>query len=203
MKFLPENYGWSVEGLKKCIYDNYLQSEIIAENNHAAIVHVKSYNDSILLGAFTNWCISQHSCSWEQYVSKNGNYQVFIYDFTKKPEHEISMVGATYTKEGKLICSFTRVNIPLFETTKCSTDSFAIYNKILKPLFGKTFLIDKLITKDVTKNKVDEHIIPKIEKPTNLDNSNIYSYKPTTSIWNYPFYDEYEQIDWDDVYYND
>ena len=87
MKFLPENYGWSVEGLKKCIYDNYLQSEIIAENNHAAIVHVKSYNDSILLGAFTNWCISQHSCSWEQYVSKNGNYQVFIYDFTKKPEH--------------------------------------------------------------------------------------------------------------------
>jgi len=199
MKFLPENYGWSVEGLKKCIYDNNLQSEIITENNHAAIVHVKSYNDSILLGALTVWCISQHSCSWGQYVSRNENYQVFIYDFSKKPEHELSMVGATYTKEGKLICSFTRLNIPLFEATKCNTDSFAIYNKVLKPLFGKPFSIDKLIVEDTNRNKVNEYYIPKAKKQVNLGNSSAYSYVPTTSMyWVYDD-DEYEEIDWYDL----
>ncbi len=204
MKFLPENYDWSVKGLRKCIYDICLKSEIIAENDHAAIVHVKSYNDSILLGAFTKWCISQHACSWEQYVSNNDNYQVFIYDFSKKPEHELSMVGATYTKGGKLNCSFTRLNNPLFEATNCTTDSFAIYNKILKPIFGGTFLIDKLITKDAAKNKVDEYTIPKPEKQVESNKSGIYTYKiPTASIWDYPFGDEYEEIDWDDYYYDD
>ena len=80
--FNSENYKWNLKELEKCIKENSLDSEIIAVNgdNTVAIVHVKSYKDSVILGAMSDWCISQHECSWKQYVSGDNNYQIFIFN---------------------------------------------------------------------------------------------------------------------------
>ena len=146
--FVPENYEWSLTGLEKCLKENKLKSNIIVKNDKAAIVHVVSYHDSQILGELTDWCISQHKCSWEQYVEKNGNFQVFLYDFSKKPSDEFSIVGLTWEfNKGycHLMCCFTRPNNPIGKVTKYENDAIGLYYTVLKPIFGNEFSIGDLI----------------------------------------------------------
>ena len=80
--FTTENYPWSLEGLRQCIKGNKMKSKILATNGNRAIVRVANYKDSESLGAYSDWCISQHKCSWEQYVENHPqNVQVFFFDF--------------------------------------------------------------------------------------------------------------------------
>lgn len=158
--FCEKNYEWSVNGLEKCIEDNNLKSNIIVKSDTAAIVHVISYADSQILGRMTEWCISQHKCSWIQYVEKNNNFQTFIYDFSKKPTHQLSIVGATWKKNNKgvfLDCSFTCPNHPLAEATGHETDIAAMYKEIIYPVFDG-INIEKIIEKEINENKVVEDI---------------------------------------------
>ena len=136
--FTTKNYPWTLNGLIKCMEDHRMDSEIICNYNNCAIVMVKNYNDSIILGANSDWCISQHACSWEQYVSKNNNIQLFYYNFNLKPENNLSLVGATYRMRDRveLVCCFTRENRPIQEKMKCSCDDVALQELILKPLYG-------------------------------------------------------------------
>lgn len=153
--FTTENYEWSLKGLESCLKDNRLKSKIIAKNDKAAIVHVISYHDSQILGALTDWCISQHKCSWEQYVEKKNNFQVFVYDFSRKPSDELSITGSTweFNKEGycHLMCCFTRPNNPIGKVTKYESDAIGLYYTVLKPTFNDEFSIGELI-EEVNKN---------------------------------------------------
>lgn len=147
--FTIENYEWSLNGLETCIKENKLKSKIIAKNDNAAIVHVVSYHDSQILGALTDWCISQHKCSWEQYVENKNNFQIFIYDFTRKPFDELSITGSTWeiNKKGycHLMCCFTRPNHPIGKVTKYESDAIGLYYSVLKPAFDDEFSIGELI----------------------------------------------------------
>jgi hypothetical protein len=119
--FISENYSWSIDGLQQCIKENKCKAKIIAINGNKAIVKVESYGASQSLGAYSDWCISQHRCSWEQYVSNHPeNIQIFFYDFGLKPTDNLSLVGATFTmandkKSMSLMCCFTRENHPIGE----------------------------------------------------------------------------------------
>jgi hypothetical protein len=119
--FNLENYPWSIDGLQQCIKENRCKAKIIAINGNKAIVKVESYGASQVLGAYSDWCISQHRCSWEQYVSNHPeNIQIFFYDFDLKPTDNLSLVGATFTmandkKSMSLMCCFTRENHPIGE----------------------------------------------------------------------------------------
>lgn len=136
--FTTKNYPWTLNGLIKCMEDHRMDSEIIANYNNCAIVMVKNYSDSVILGANSDWCISQHNCSWEQYVSKDNNIQLFYYNFNLKPSDNLSLVGATYRmrEHAELICCFTRENRPIHEKMKCSGDDVALQELILIPLYG-------------------------------------------------------------------
>jgi len=138
-RFTPEDFPWTLDGLKDCIAYNKMKSKLICSTSKAAIVHVDNYEDSVALGAMSDWCISQHRESWHQYVVKDKNVQIFIYNFSKKPEADDSMVGATFTTEGKkakLICSFVRPNYPICELFKTDDDKTALYNHVMAKLFG-------------------------------------------------------------------
>jgi len=164
--FTTKNYKWSLEGLCQCIEDNKLKSAILFYTDTAAIVHVKSYEDSVVLGAVSDWCISQHSSSWRQYVERNNCVQVFIYNFAKKPNDDDSLIGATYDVKGDspgkvvLVCSFTRPNNPLRTLDGGTSDSVTMKRRILSPIFGKCFKLDDVII-SIKKNGVlfkDEHV---------------------------------------------
>ena len=117
--FNLENYPWSIDGLQQCIKENRCKAKIIAINGNKAIVKVESYGASQVLGAYSDWCISQHRCSWEQYVSNHpNNIQVFFYNFDFPHDSNLSLVGATFTmdkdwKSMNLMCCFTRENRPI------------------------------------------------------------------------------------------
>lgn len=119
--FISENYPWSIDGLQQCIKENKCKAKIIAINGNKAIVKVGNYSTSQSLGAYSDWCISQHRCSWEQYVSNHPeNIQIFFYNFELKPTDNLSLVGATFTmandkKSMSLMCCFTRENHPIGE----------------------------------------------------------------------------------------
>ena len=119
--FISENYPWSIDGLQQCIKENKCKAKIIAINGNKAIVKIESYGASQIFGAYSDWCISQHRCSWEQYVSNHPeNIQIFFYDFSLKPTDNLSLVGATFTmandeKSMSLMCCFTRENHPIGE----------------------------------------------------------------------------------------
>lgn len=137
--FNHNNYKWSVEGLMQCIQDNKLKSEIIMYTKTAAIVHVKSYNDSIILGDESDWCICQHAESWNKYVAQNNNVQLFFYNFKVKRNNPAFLIGATYRFENSssyLDCSFVAPNYPVRELGKYSCDEDALNDVLVRPCFG-------------------------------------------------------------------
>jgi hypothetical protein len=157
--FRPKNYKWNLKGLEKCIKENELKSRIVAvdKTNTKAIVHVTSYHDSVILGATSSWCISQHDCSWSQYVSSKGNTQIFVFNFVLSPmSDELSLVGATFKKDGELFCAFTRENHPLAEITKCENDSFALFDIVIYPHFGNE--IDEVLSELISGKRPKGHV---------------------------------------------
>lgn len=142
--FTTENYPWSIEGLQKCIKNNKIKAKILAINGNKAIVRVNSYGASQVLGAYSDWCISQHSCSWKQYVSDHpNNIQVFFFNFDLNHDNNMSLVGATFVmsedwKTMKLMCCFTRENHPIGEKIKKGpeADLEALNKLVAVPNFG-------------------------------------------------------------------
>lgn len=140
--FTAENYGWNIDGLKLCIKDNKLKSKILFSNPNGAIVHVTSYNESVILGAESEWCISQHNVSWEQYVVKPKGIQLFFYCFNEKAESDYSLYGATFQikdDEVKTMCCFTRENNPIGKARGFDTDEEALMGTVVGPVFGDIF----------------------------------------------------------------
>lgn len=156
--FTPKNYKWSVKGLEKCIAENGMKSEIIYVTPSAAIVKVDNYDDSVVLGEITNWCICQHSCSWKQYVAdKPNNVQIFFYNFGLPYEDYLSVVGATFEilskDEIKLRHCFSRENKPLFEKlgkNKEKGDLYALNELVMKKNFGCSSAIYILLEAGIT-----------------------------------------------------
>ena len=156
-KYLPENYPWSIKGLRDCIKENHLKSEIIFETKgylpylkirNMAIVAVASYADSVILGANTKWCISEHISSWQQYVEKEKSVQLFIYDFQAKPGTNASMYGFTLkVNKGHVepYCGFTRDDEPIAKFFKSKDDWSGLINKVIKPNFGSLEMFDKIL----------------------------------------------------------
>jgi hypothetical protein len=154
--FTPKNYKWSVKGLEKCIAENGMKSEIIYVTPSAAIVKVDNYEDSVVLGAVTDWCICQHSCSWKQYVAdKPNNIQIFFYNFGLPYEDYLSVVGATFeitdTKSIVLRHCFSRENKPIREKLyKCDDDLHALNELIIRKNFCYGSAISILIDAGIT-----------------------------------------------------
>lgn len=176
IKFTTDNYPWSIDGLKSCIKDNKLKGvKILVENDTAAAVYIPNYQASIVLGGMSDWCISQHKCSWKQYVSDKNNVQMFFFDFSKKPLSELTLVGATYTNENKfgVMCAFTRGNHPLHEIVKKKDDQKALYEEIISENFSwpQMALIDESI------NNIFNGL-----KPVKEELNENHSYEPVTPM---------------------
>jgi hypothetical protein len=137
--FTQSNYGWSLKGLMRCIKENNLKSNIVFSTETSAIVHVKSYADSQILGAESTWCISQHDVSWKQYVEDTNGVQLFFYCFNHSVTGDYSLYGATFKVSGNIVnthCCFTRENNPIGKARGFKTDEEALCTVVEKD-FGK------------------------------------------------------------------
>ena len=194
--FNHNNYEWSVEGLARCISENKLKSEIILYTKTAAIVHVKSYHDSIILGDESDWCICQHAESWEKYVAQNGNVQLFFYNFKLKRTNPAFLIGATYKLKGdwvELDCSFVAPNYPVKELGKYSSDEEALNDVMIVPCFGdakvKSFVCNIFMN---ASHKVSEESLKKeVSEP---------SWARTVPFF-FPEYDDWDDYEYESEFY--
>ena len=197
-KFTTKEYSWTLNGLTNCIKDNKMKSKIICSTNKAAIVHVANYDESVALGAESDWCISQHKESWRKYVTDDNNVQLFIYDFSKTPSYDDSLIGATFSTEpngkAKLICSFVRPNYPVHELFENSNDKDALWF-ILKSLFGD---FEKNLDEAVCSIRGSYKVT---ESSTSFRNESKES-SPSLSYVSMPWDDEPEEWDMFDYFLN-
>ena len=216
--FTPKNYKWSVKGLEKCIAENKLKSDIVYVTPSAAIVKVDNYEDSVVLGAVTDWCICQHSCSWKQYVAdKPNNIQIFFYNFGLPYEDYLSVVGATFEITGKnsivLRHCFSRENKPIYEKLskcnyeklcKCEDDLYALNELVMKKNFGYSSAIDILLEAGITNcyqsnkasNPFEEKLVEKWDA-FNKDCTEVQRVYIPAGYSYTPIYSDYDWLDED------
>lgn len=99
-KFLS-SFGNTYDGiLNKAL--NY-NTKVVSKKNNTVILHIDNFKESSYLGS-ASWCISSNENYFNSYVNKEyGHKQYFIYDFNKKSEDGLSMIGITLSKEGDIL----------------------------------------------------------------------------------------------------
>jgi hypothetical protein len=199
--FTEKNYGLNLDGLKRCIEDNKLKSKILFSNPYGAIVHVVSYDESVILGAESTWCISQHNVSWEQYVVKPNGIQLFFYCFQSPVNSDYSLYGATFKikdNEIETMCCFTRENNPIGKARGYDTDEEALMNTVVGNIFGDIFnqLAEKIynIGKSTKEGKNKEPI--QQSESDKIDLTSLSTYIPAQSNCYFREYDFFEDDDW-------
>lgn len=85
----------NVEGLK---------CKKIFENENSILIEVFDYETIKQLAKTTNWCISKNKSYWNNYVEQqSSNKQYMVFDFSKKEDDKLSIVGFTTNKNKGII----------------------------------------------------------------------------------------------------
>lgn len=85
----------NVEGLK---------CKKIFENENSILLEVFDYETIKQLAKTTNWCISKNKSYWNNYVEQHSsNKQYMVFDFSKKEDDKLSIVGFTTNKNKGII----------------------------------------------------------------------------------------------------
>lgn len=98
MSFLADiHFEWSKESFLD-YYKNLenFNCEIVLEKGDIVLLKVKDYEAVKRLAKSTNWCISKDKKYWNEYVEMRRNAtQYVLFDFSKKEDDNLSIVGFT------------------------------------------------------------------------------------------------------------
>lgn len=116
MKLLTNiHFEWNRESFCEFISSaDGMNCDVICNNNNIIVVKVNDYETVKHLAKTTNWCISKNKRFWNEYIeSKNGqSAQYVLFDFNKKEDDELSIVGFTSTNNGIIHAhSFSNQNL--------------------------------------------------------------------------------------------
>lgn len=104
MKLLTNiHFEWNRESFCEFINGaDGINCEVIYDNNNIIVVKVNDYETVKQLAKTTNWCISKNKRFWNEYIElRNGkSTQYVLFDFNKKEDDELSIVGFTSTNNG-------------------------------------------------------------------------------------------------------
>ena len=101
MKILSKtHFEWTKSSLMEYIansQDTDLDCEIVFEQDNLLVVKVNNYETIKYLAKTTNWCISKNKRYWDDYTQNRneGAIQYIVFDFDKKEDDELSIVGFT------------------------------------------------------------------------------------------------------------
>ena len=98
MSFLADiHFEWKKESLLDFIKnsDNF-NCEIVSDKGNTVLLKVNDYETVKRLAKTTNWCISKDKKYWNEYVERKPNStQYVIFDFSRKEDDKLSIVGFT------------------------------------------------------------------------------------------------------------
>jgi hypothetical protein len=96
--YLGITSGWDKNYYVKQLNEKNINFKEVKEN--VLMVNIFNYQDSKAIGS-SQWCISTSETMFKSYTSDKKR-QYFIFDFNKKVEDKMSMVGVTVDKDGNI-----------------------------------------------------------------------------------------------------
>lgn len=121
MKLLTNiHFEWNRESFCEFISNaDGINCDMIYDNNNIIVVKVNDYETIKHLAKTTNWCISKNKRFWNEYIEfkKGKSSQYVLFDFNKKEDDELSIVGFTSTNNG-IIHAHSFSNKNLMEETR-------------------------------------------------------------------------------------
>lgn len=91
------HFSWNKESVLEYIKNNeFIKCNIVLDRDNILLVTSKDYETIKRLAKTTNWCISKNKRYWNDYVEFRKNAtQYVLFDFGKKEDDELSIVGFT------------------------------------------------------------------------------------------------------------
>lgn len=113
------HFDWSKESLMDYISNvENINAKVVFESDTCVLVQVNDYETIKRLGKMTNWCIGKNMSYWNQYVGKrDGAKQFMLFDFTKKEDDNLSIVGFTSVKNKGITNAHNFVNVDITSST--------------------------------------------------------------------------------------
>lgn len=124
MKILSKtHFEWSKASLMEYIsnsQDSELDCEIVFEKDNLLIVKVNNYETIKYLAKTTNWCISKNKRYWDDYIQhrNEGAVQYIVFDFNKKEDDELSIVGFTTAANVGITDAHSFTNVSMMANTE-------------------------------------------------------------------------------------
>ena len=94
------HFDWNKESLMEYLTNvDDIYCEKVFEKGDVLILKVNDFDTIRRLGKNTNWCISKNKQYWNGYMENgNGAKQYMIFDFSKKEDDNLSIIGFTTNK---------------------------------------------------------------------------------------------------------
>lgn len=102
MSFLADiQFEWNKESFIDYLKNNEnLSYEIMLDRDNLMVLKVNDYETIKRLTKATNWCISKDKKYWTDYIEmRPESNQYVIFDFSRKEDHDLSIVGFTCDKK--------------------------------------------------------------------------------------------------------
>lgn len=151
------HFEWNKESLLNYIETNeVIKAEVVLSGDSFVLVKVFDYESIKRLAKTTNWCISKNKSYWNNYIEHNRNsIQFILFDFSKKEDDELSIVGFTAIKNNGIrhAHSFTNNNL-MFRSQSENVNLVSMLNSgnnnpnIFSILKSKNISVNKLIEID-------------------------------------------------------
>ena len=131
-----DHFKWSKEDFMDFIENvEGLSYDIIFNEGPCVVLQVKDYETIKQMAKTTNWCISKNKSYWHNYVSNNCSKQYMLFDFSKKEDDDLSIVGFTASSSTGITNAHDFTNrdvMPQRDTIESSSTlhSFFCQNKV-------------------------------------------------------------------------
>lgn len=127
------HFQWNKESLLDYISNvEGLKCKVVFSSDTSVLVEVNDYDTIKKLAKTTNWCISKNKTYWNNYMNKRENTtQYVLFDFSKKEDDELSIVGFTTSDNKGIIHAHSFTNVDLMKGDRYSSEDQP-YNSLLK-----------------------------------------------------------------------
>lgn len=93
-------FNWNKESVIDFIKNaEGLKCEIVFDKDNTLVVRVDNYEAVKYLAKTTNWCISKNKSYWNNYTHAQNVKQFILFDFSKKEDDKLSIVGFTVNND--------------------------------------------------------------------------------------------------------
>lgn len=115
-----KHFKWNKESLLDYIeHVEGLKCKVVFTSDTTVLVEVNDYDTIKKLAKTTNWCISKNKTYWNNYMNKQGHTtQYVLFDFSKKEDDELSIVGFTTQENNGMTHAHSFTNADLMKADR-------------------------------------------------------------------------------------